>query len=517
MFQLTIWSIPALVATALAIFTLYRVRRYEDVPGVWAIRWLALFVGIWSLGQLLASLVTDLDAKLIASKLQYPGIAFTCVAWFAFALTYARQRRRPSNRTLVALGLVPVVTVVLVTTNELHHLVWHSTRLTYDRGYVGLDIEYGPWFRVFAVYSYAILFTATVMLGYALSESSRYRKPMIAIMAAPLITAALNLIYLSPWNPLPWFDPTPLGFALAALLLNDGVLRFGLLDLTRVLRHKVVEELSDGIIIVSRNGRIIDINPSAMRTLGISDEESLNRNATALIPSPAIPDMLNQRRSSCEISLAEGSFHVIATPLASEDGQPQMALVFRDITDRRDQELQLKRVKHQAERLAQTDSLTGLHNRRYFMRRLHEEIERVRRHGYSLSVLLVDLDFFKHINDTHGHNVGDRVLQVIANVCEEVKRITDVCSRIGGEEFAILLPDTDQNGALKLAQRLRETISDQLIAAAASEAPPIRVTASIGAATVSRHSPFLEHVLTQADRALYQAKREGRNTVCAAD
>jgi diguanylate cyclase (GGDEF)-like protein len=300
-------------------------------------------------------------------------------------------------------------------------------------------------------------------------------------------------------------------------LLNDGVLRFGLLDLRRVLRHKVVEELSDGIIIVSHSGRVIDINPSAMRTLGVNDGDALNRNATSLIPSPAIPDMLNQRRTSCEITLLEGSYHVIATPLASEDdGRRQIALVFRDITDRRDQELQLKRVKNRMERLAQTDSLTGLHNRRYFMRRLSEEVERVKRQGYTLSVLLIDLDYFKHVNDTHGHNVGDRVLRVIANVCDEVKRVTDVCSRIGGEEFAILLPDTEGPGALKLAQRLRDTISNQFIAAAAEDAPPIRVTASIGVATVSRHSPYLEHVLSQADQALYQAKNEGRNTVCVA-
>ena len=518
MFQLTIWSVPALVAAALASYTLYRVRRYQDVPGVWAIQWLAVFVGIWSFGQLLGSVVTDIDAKLLAAKLQYLGIAFTPLAWFAFALTYARQHRRPHMPTMIALSIVPVLSILLAWTNELHHLVWSSSTLLEHDGYIGMVVDYGPWFTISAVYGYATLFTATVMLGYVLSESTRYRKPLVAIMAAPIVTAALNLLYLSPWNPSPWFDATPLGFALAALLLNDGVLRFGLLDLRRVLRHKVVEELSDGVIIVSHNGLVIDINPSAMRILGIDDGGALNRNATSLIPSPAIPDMLNQRRSSCEISLVEGSFHVIATPLASDDaGREQMALVFRDITDRRDQELTLKRVKHQAERLAQTDPLTGLHNRRYFMRRLNEEIERVKRQGYALSVLVLDLDYFKHVNDTHGHDVGDRVLRVIANVCDEVKRVTDVCSRIGGEEFAVLLPDTKGPGALKLAQRLRETIFDQFIAAAAEEAPPIRVTASIGVATVSRHSPYLEHVLSQADQALYQAKNDGRNTVRVAD
>ena len=130
-----------------------------------------------------------------------------------------------------------------------------------------------------------------------------------------------------------------------------------------------------------------------------------------------------------------------------------------------------------------------------------------------MSVLLLDMDSFKHINDTHGHDVGDRVLQVIASVTKEVKRVSDVAARIGGEEFAMLLPDTDRDGAIKLAQRLRRTINEQVIAAA--KGAPIQVTASIGVATMSHADHGLDHILTHADRALYRAKDSGRNQVCS--
>jgi len=164
------------------------------------------------------------------------------------------------------------------------------------------------------------------------------------------------------------------------------------------------------------------------------------------------------------------------------------------------------------ERLAHTDFLTNLYNRRFFMQRLSEETERVKRGHQPMSVLLIDMDDFKTVNDTHGHDIGDRVLQVIASVTQEVKRISDVSARIGGEEFAMLLPDTDREGAIKLAQRLRRTINEQIIADA--KGGPIQVTASIGVATMSHADHGIDHILTHADRALYRAKDAGRNRVC---
>jgi diguanylate cyclase (GGDEF)-like protein len=125
------------------------------------------------------------------------------------------------------------------------------------------------------------------------------------------------------------------------------------------------------------------------------------------------------------------------------------------------------------------------------------------------------MDFFKRVNDTYGHAIGDRVLQVIASVTLEVKRISDIAARIGGEEFAMLLPDTDQQGAIKVAQRLRRTISEQIIAD--EDGRPIRVTASIGVATMSGTDRGLDQILTHADHALYRAKDAGRNMVCTTE
>ena len=506
MFQLTIWSLPSLIALVLASHTFRVVRRSPNVPGVTALLGLSICVIVWSAGQLFGTLTTTPALKMFGMHLQSPGFFFLCVCWYWFALSYARRQRRISTTTLGVISIVPTMSLVLALTNEWHELVWQSPHTIVRGGYVGWVADIGPWLMFNEIYAYLLLFAGTVILGFELSSSKRYRKALVAVITAPVITSALNVLSLSGWYPIPGFDLTPLGFALSALLMNDSVLRFGLLEVTPAIRNRVVEQLMDGVVVIKRDGRIIDLNPAAAATFGMPIEAALNQPAMNFIQTPLLPGLLVGLFSNAEITVGSRSFHVLATPLSSDTDRPQeMALVFRDITE-------LTKIKQEMERLAHTDFLTGLYNRRFFMQRLAEETERVKRGHQPMSVLLLDMDDFKTVNDTHGHDVGDRVLQVIASVAQEVKRISDVAARIGGEEFAMLLPDTDREGAIKLAQRIRRTINEQIIADA--KGGPISVTASIGVATMSHSDHGIDHILTHADRALYRAKDAGRNRVC---
>ncbi|HTK96570.1 MAG TPA: diguanylate cyclase [Pseudomonadales bacterium] len=506
MFQLTIWSLPSLIALILASHTYRVVRRSPSVPGVTALLGLSACVMVWSAGQLFGTLTTTAELKMLGMHLQSPGFFYLCVCWYWFALSYARRQRRVSVTTLVAISIVPTISLALALTNEWHELVWRAPHTIVHSGYVGWVAEVGPWLMFNEIYAYLLLFAGTVILGFELSSSKRYRKALVAVITAPVITSALNVLSLSGWYPVPGFDLTPLGFALSALLMNDSVLRFGLLEVTPAIRNRVVEQLMDGVVVIRRDGRIIDLNPAAAATFGMPIEAALNQPAMDFIQTPLLPGLLVGLFSNAEITVGSRSFHVLATPLSNDAERPQeMALVFRDITE-------LTKIKQEMERLAHTDFLTGLYNRRFFMQRLGEETERVKRGHQPMSVLLLDMDSFKTVNDTHGHDVGDRVLQVIASVTQEVKRISDVSARIGGEEFAMLLPDTDRDGAIKLAQRLRRTINEQIIADA--KGGPITVTASIGVATMSHADHGIDHILTHADRALYRAKDAGRNRVC---
>ena len=149
-------------------------------------------VTLWCLGQLLESLVTDHDLKLWAAALQYPGAVVTPVAWFAFALNYANGARRSSALTLLLMSIIPVITLCLVATNGWHGLIWKSTSLvsTSDLSFVGLVVDGGPWSVVWGVYAWALMFAATVILAFVLSQSKRLRRPFFAVMAAPMIASA---------------------------------------------------------------------------------------------------------------------------------------------------------------------------------------------------------------------------------------------------------------------------------------------------------------------------------------
>lgn len=164
------------------------------------------------------------------------------------------------------------------------------------------------------------------------------------------------------------------------------------------------------------------------------------------------------------------------------------------------------------ELLALTDPLTTVLNRRALAERLHLEMGRVRRYESMVSVLLIDIDHFKQINDTYGHLVGDDVLQELAQVLQQVVRAVDIVARYGGEEFVIVLPETGTEGAAAFAERLRELIESHEFGASSGYA--LHLTGSIGVATYPSHSIVtVEDLLAQADHALYRAKAEGRNKV----
>ncbi len=163
-------------------------------------------------------------------------------------------------------------------------------------------------------------------------------------------------------------------------------------------------------------------------------------------------------------------------------------------------------------RLSITDPLTGLLNRRYFQERLEEEIARSRRHGRSLSLMMLDIDGFKTYNDTFGHPSGDRLLKLVSEAIMRTVRSMDIVARYGGDEFLVLLPETEPARAAQIAERIRGDVADVALEPGSTPARGIvAVTVSIGIAGYPRNGATLEEIISQVDRALYQAKSRGKN------
>ena len=173
----------------------------------------------------------------------------------------------------------------------------------------------------------------------------------------------------------------------------------------------------------------------------------------------------------------------------------------------------LKNQIQESVELSVTDSLTGLHNRRYMERHLKTLVAEAYRTGRKLSVLMADIDFFKKVNDTYGHDAGDLVLKEFSQRFRRYTRGVDLACRLGGEEFLIIMPDTDQDLAQQIAERVRECVAAEPFTLSPELSIP--VTTSVGLATLEAHSDTPDSLIKRADLALYSAKRAGRNQVAA--
>lgn len=170
--------------------------------------------------------------------------------------------------------------------------------------------------------------------------------------------------------------------------------------------------------------------------------------------------------------------------------------------------LELEQSRQEIHALANTDDLTQIFNRSHFFELAQREMERSRRNGHFLAIILFDIDDFKHVNDSHGHLAGDFVLRETCQACKVIVRPYDVFARFGGEEFIFLLPDTDEERAKGVADRLRHLISEQAVTFNEMD---VQITISIGIAVFDPKRDTLDDVINRADNALYLAKRLGKN------
>jgi len=252
--------------------------------------------------------------------------------------------------------------------------------------------------------------------------------------------------------------------------------------------------------------------------LGLAAIWSLVRLGTALYSDDHVATFLAGGSSFAVMVSVSGILHVLVNAvqfrLESEQVRDELAAHAVRLQEKRDM-LQAVVTERTAEltRQATTDSLTGIANRRHFMARGGDEIERARRYHLPLTLLLLDIDHFKQINDRFGHPAGDKLLQVVAQACQSNARNVDLPGRVGGEEFALLMPETSAIAARLAAERLRRAI-----AAIPPELSgvPHEVTASFGIAALNAHDTSIDSLVARADAALYRAKNGGRNRVEAA-
>jgi diguanylate cyclase (GGDEF)-like protein/PAS domain S-box-containing protein len=280
--------------------------------------------------------------------------------------------------------------------------------------------------------------------------------------------------------------------------------------------ESIVENLPEAVAIFDHDGVITRVNGAFTNLFAYSAEEAIGQKVSDLLAHPSRREeahsfrrcikrgetinakTIRRRKDGSTVNVAMKSAPVIVAGDVAG-----FFVVYRDITSE-------KQAEERLIALATTDSLTGLFNRRHFFELSRREFARSSRNGNSLVMLMIDIDHFKNINDTYGHQTGDAVLEALAALGKACIRSADIIGRIGGEEFTILLPETTLENGIAVAERFRHRVERMQID---TDDATITITVSIGVARASAGRPGFDDVLAQSDRALYKAKCDGRNRV----
>ena len=376
-------------------------------------------------------------------------------------------------------------------------------------------------------------FLAPMLMGWiaiwGLRLSSQRKSIFTPELVVMLFVLAMILVFVGfiAWNASQVHE-THLERARVEAALRDSEVRFRLL----------AENGSDVVSLHDLSGRVIYTSPSCERVLGFTPEEIMRMSPFAMV-HPDDGDRLRRHFDelirgapvtaiSCRMLHKTGKhlwLEMMWRAIVNRDGKVvRLQASSRNVTERKDYERQLEDARRKLQTnqeslivantrlaaLATIDGLTGLKNRRSFEERLVEEMARIKRTGAPVSLLLIDIDHFKAYNDSFGHPRGDEVLRVVARLLSRSIRDTDIAARYGGEEFAVILPQTDREGALQMGERLRQAIEQATWAER-------DITISVGVATPSAVVVTIDDLIDHADRALYRSKQLGRNRVTQAD
>lgn len=320
------------------------------------------------------------------------------------------------------------------------------------------------------------------------------------------------------------------------------------------LQKSVIEVIPEPFFILNRKGEFLKINPKGMGLLGYTWEElreMVFMDVVAFEDLSQIREGLKEMGQGNEVqfeiyiisregeripvrffgNIRDSTFFVTLRDLREkiqieEEWEREKKRFIEKIRerDRYAKELQslrnlykkklkeIEKMKEEAVLLSYIDDLTGIYNHRFFIQQLNMEIERQKRYATPLSLLMIDIDYFKHYNDTNGHLAGDQALRAIALLIQHGVRQTDIIARYGGEEFSAILINTEKQGAKRIAERVRRNVADTRFPNERFQ-PNGDLTVSIGVGTFSPSISTLTGLIRDADKALYRAKRAGRNRV----
>ncbi|QZA81450.1 histidine kinase N-terminal 7TM domain-containing protein [Deefgea piscis] len=519
---------PALVLFSCTIFTLalaLLTARRNAFPAKFYYVGMLLSSAWWSGAAGMENWQTAPADKILWAKLAWLGIVTVPCYWTLFVWAYVKgDDRRPTWFGQLALWLMPLLTCLIAFTNDQHHWLYVSTLPVSDAPGAAIRYEHGPWFYLCALYLYGYMTLSMLVIINALARANAlYRQHYLGLAIAMAIPWLANAAHLTGLVTLFDFDPTPFSFLIMGGIFYWLITHRQWFDLLPIAHDVLFDAIPDAVLVINDQQQIARLNHAA-RAL-----PNMPANAIGL-PLKLLPSFDNLLPTlwdrllpvEFELQLGDAYFDLRSVTIYYLQQPIGLLLVLRNITHHKHNQLALQQalisleaqlesnaqLQQQLHQAAILDPLTNLHNRRFLDEVTPNLLSHSTQQQQTISLVMIDLDHFKTINDHYGHSAGDEVLRHMAQLLRRYSRQTDLLFRLGGEEFLVIFPDTSATQALRLTEVWREQLLAQ---PALVHGTPMPVTFSAGIVEVAYASNTFDTAIAYADMALYRAKDAGRN------
>ncbi len=507
-------ALSGVLSVLLAIYAFINRNKYS---GINIFFWITALSAVYAFGFAFELTGGTLAEMMFWANVEYVGMPFIAPLSLVLVMYYVGLEKFMTIGKLLLMLVIPAMTLVMITTNEWHHLFYREIYLNSDAPRPMMDIVMGEWYVVHGSYTVGCMLVGTfLLLRYWNRRKNVLRRQITALLIGFVLPGLASFLYLMKLTPF-GMDPVPIVMCVTSLFYIWAIRTSGLMIVTPVAREYIFDSMRDGVLVVDPAGLLADFNPAAeMMIPGLSYgnigkpvcDITLSENFDEpVFDFHSDPNVTDKKEISWSIGQEFCYYQLHSSPVINRRGRfVGKTITVMDVTER-------ARMEEKLTMLATYDGLTGIYNRAHFMETARSLLAETDNAGEPFSMIIFDIDHFKHINDRFGHGIGDQALRHIAGIGEGNLIPGGLLGRYGGEEFVIALPRVGLSEAVVIAENLRREIASAPLSSAEG---PIGITASFGVAESGVCGIPLEDLLMEADRALYRSKESGRNRVSTA-